>query len=117
MARRNSQDLRELVKSVRDKSFPYNKRDGKERNWHDYDQAQVNEIADVLEAIRDVVDIAVSRMPEKKKVPGRPPVPSGDIAKVMLMQAYFGMPNRIAQGFPGCSGRSSAYPVSSHIKQ
>ena len=59
----------------------------------------MNEIADVLETIRDVVNIAASRIPEKKKGPGRPPVPSQDILKVMLMQAYFGMPNRIAEGF------------------
>ena len=59
----------------------------------------MNEIADVLETIRDVVNIAASRIPEKKKGPGRLPVPSQDISKVMLMQAYFGMPNRIAEGF------------------
>ena len=49
------EDLRNLVKSVRDQSFPYEKREQPERNWHLYDQAQVNEIADVLETIRDVV--------------------------------------------------------------
>ena len=38
-------------------------------------------------------------MPEVKRGAGRPPVPSSDIVKVMLMQAYFGMPNRIARGF------------------
>ena len=99
MARKTAEDLRNLVKSVRDKSYPYERREEKERNWHNYDRAQVNEIADVLETIRDVVDIAVSRIPEKKRGLGRPSVPSQDIVKVMLMQAYFGMPNRIAQGF------------------
>ena len=99
MARKTAEDLRNLVKSVRDKSYPYERREEKERNWHDYDRAQVNEIADVLETIRDVVDLAASRIPEKKNGPGRPSVPSQDIVKVMLMQAYFGMPNRIAQGF------------------
>jgi transposase len=99
MTMRNSEDLRDLVKSVRDRSFPYEKREEKNMNWHDYDQAQVNEIADVLETIRDIVNIAVSRMPEKVRGPGRPPVPSQDVVKVMLMQAYFGMPNRVAQGF------------------
>ena len=99
MAMKTAEDLRNLVKSVRDKTFPYEKREEKNRNWHQYDQAQVNEIADVLETIRDVVNIAASRIPEKKKGPGRPPVPSQDILKVMLMQAYFGMPNRIAEGF------------------
>ena len=99
MARKTAEDLRNLVKSVRDKSFPYERREEKERNWHQYDKAQVNEIADVLETMRDVVDIASSRIPEKKRGAGRPPVPSSDIVKVMLMQAYFGMPNRVAQGF------------------
>ncbi len=99
MARKTSEDLRDLVKSVRDRSFPYEKREEKERNWHDYDRAQVNEIVDILETIRDIVNIALSRIPEKKSGPGRPHVPYQDIVKVMLMQAYFGMPNRVAQGF------------------
>ena len=99
MTRKTVEDLRNLVKSVRDRSFPYEKREEKERNWHDYDRAQVNEIADVLDNIRGMVNIAASRIPEKKRGPGRPPVPSQDIVKVMLMQAYFGMPNRIAEGF------------------
>ena len=99
MTMRNSEDLRDLVKSVRDRSFPYERRDEKERDWHNCDQAQVNEIADVLETIRDIVNIAASRIPEKKNGVGRMPVSSQDIVKVMLMQAYFGMPNRVAQGF------------------
>ena len=99
MARKTVGDLRNFVKSVRDRSFPYERRDENERNWHDCDRAQVNGIADVLETIRDIVNIAASRIPERKREPGRPPVPSQDIVKVMLMQAYFGMPNRIAQGF------------------
>jgi transposase len=99
MARRTVEDLRNLVKSVRDRSFPYEKRESKKRNWSSYDDAQVNEIADVLETIRDIVDMAASNLPEKKKTAGRPPVPASDVVKVMLMQAYFGMPNRIAEGF------------------
>jgi len=99
MARKTAEGLRNPVKSVRDKSFPYERREEKNRNWHNYDKAQVNEIADVLETIRDMVNIAVSRIPEKKKGPGRPPMKSQDIVMFMLMQAYFGMPNRIAQGF------------------
>ena len=99
MARKTAEDLRNLVKSVRDQSFPYEKREPVGRNWHQYDHAQVNEIADVLETIRDVVNIASSRIPEEKRGVGRPPVPAPDIVKVMLMQAYFGMPNRVAEGF------------------
>ena len=99
MARRTVEDLRNLVKSVRDRSFPYEKRESDKRNWSSYDDAQVNEIADVLETIRDIVDMAASNLPERKKTAGRPPVPASDVVKVMLMQAYFGMPNRIAEGF------------------
>ena len=58
MAKRNAEDLRNAVKSVRDRSFPYEKRDEEKRNWSHYDDAQVYEIADILEAIRDVVDMA-----------------------------------------------------------
>ena len=45
----------------------------------------MNEIADVLEIIRDIVIIAASRTPEKKNGVGRPPVSPQDIVKVMLM--------------------------------
>ncbi|OWP57078.1 MAG: hypothetical protein B2I17_02650 [Thermoplasmatales archaeon B_DKE] len=99
MTRKTVEDLRNLVKSVRDRSFPYGKREAVDRNWHQYEQTQVNEIADVLETIRGVVNIASSRIPGERRGAGRPPVPVSDIVKVMLMQAYFGMPNRVAEGF------------------
>ena len=99
MARKTAEDLRDLVRSVRDRSFPYDGREPARRNWSDYENAQINEIADILETIRDVVDMATSSLPERRRTAGRPPVPASDIVKVMLMQAYFGMPNRIAEGF------------------
>ncbi|EQD56676.1 hypothetical protein B1A_11426, partial [mine drainage metagenome] len=52
-----------------------------------------------METIREVVNIASSLVPEEKRGAGRPSVPTSDIVKVMLMQAYFGMPNRVAEGF------------------
>lgn len=97
--RKSVEDLQELIKSVRDRGFPYVGREEKERNWSSYDRAQINEIAEVLETIRDIVDEASSRVEAKKRGPGRPAVPPSDVVKVMLMQAYFGMPNRVAQGF------------------
>ena len=99
MARKTSEDLRDLVKSIRDRSFPYEKREPERRNWSDYENAQINEVADILESIRDVVDLAASRMPAIRRGVGKPPVPASDIVKVMLMQTYFGTPNRIAEGF------------------
>ena len=82
MARKTSEDLRDLVKSIRDRSFPYEKREPERRNWSDYENAQINEVADILESIRDVVDLAASRMPAIRRGVGKPPVPASDIVKV-----------------------------------
>ena len=116
MARKTVEDLRNLVKSVRDRSFPYEKRDTVKRNWSSYEDAQVNEIADILETIRDVVNMAASNLPERKKTAGRPPVPASDVVKVMLMQTYFGMPNRIAEGFLRLFGEKLGIPSSFSYK-
>ncbi len=86
------------MKSVRDGTFPYVHREETKRDWYLYDRAQIDEIADVLETIRNVVDIASYLILGKRGV-GRPPVPAPDLVKVMLMQAYFGMPNRVAKDF------------------
>ncbi|EQD30351.1 hypothetical protein B2A_14157, partial [mine drainage metagenome] len=40
-----------------------------------------------------------SRMSGKNRLPGRPPMPADDIAKIMLLQCYFGFSNRVAAGF------------------
>ena len=61
----------------------------------------MNVIADVVETIKDIANIVASRIPEKKKGVGGWPLTPQDIVKVMLMQAHFVMPNRIAQGFLG----------------
>ena len=97
--RKSVEDLRDLIKSVRDRGFPYEGREQRDRNWSPYDQAQINEIAEILETIRDIVDEASSRIETKKRGPGRPAVPPSDVVKVISCKAYFGMPNRVAQGF------------------
>ncbi|MCL5439299.1 MAG: hypothetical protein M1595_00095 [Candidatus Thermoplasmatota archaeon] len=68
MDRKTVKDLRNLVKSVRNKSFPYTRRKEKKRNLHDYDRAYVNETANVLGTIRDAVNIASFRILEEKIV-------------------------------------------------
>ena len=57
----------------------------------------------MLYTITKLVDEATNRIPaeelEKERGRGRPPVYSpADIAKVMLMQSYFGVSNRVAAG-------------------
>ena len=97
-----SSELREVAASVRNGTFSYESRPKKSVDWASYDEAQVNELADMLNSIRDVVDEACARIagrsPETKNGPGRPPVPSCDLAKALMLQSYFGASNRVAAG-------------------
>lgn len=96
-------DLQNIVSSVRDGTFKYEDKEKKAIDWKMYDEAQINEIVDMLQMINKSVDTAFerirSRVLKKKSLPGRPPVSADDIAKIMLLQCYFGFSNRVAAGF------------------
>ncbi len=98
--RRTTDELRDLVKSVRSGEFEYEERPKKSLDWSSYDEAQAYELADMLYTIRKLVDEAANRLPEpERRGPGRPPIhSSADVAKVLLMQSYFGVSNRVAAG-------------------
>ena len=97
--RRGTEELRELVKSVRSGEFQYQGRPSKSMDCSSYDEAQAYELADMLYLIRRFVEEAVARLPEEEGRAGRPPVHSpADVAKVLLMQSYFGVSNRVAAG-------------------
>ena len=102
MAERHTTDeLRELVKSVRAGTFHYDGRPPKRSlDWGSYNEAQLHEISDTLNLIRRFVNLASSRMPEKTRLGrrGRPPFPAGDVAKALLLQSYFGVSDRVAAG-------------------
>jgi transposase len=90
-----------LIKELKDKEFKYIPREEREINWSRYDEAQLNEINDMLLTIRDTVDEAALRLhikDAKFEGPGRPPYPPEDLAKAILMQQYFGVANRGAAG-------------------
>lgn len=97
-----SNELKEIASSVRNGTFHYDGRQRRSIDWASYDEAQVNELADVLEAIRDLVEDACGRIASRgtaaRNGPGRPPVPGRDIAKTLLLQSYFGVSNRVAAG-------------------
>ena len=100
--RRTTKELRDLVKSVRSGAFEYDERERRSLDWSSYTEAQAYELADMLYTITKLVDEAANRVPAEeleKRGRGRPPVHSpADIAKVMLMQSYFGVSNRVAAG-------------------
>lgn len=103
MRRLWSRDLQNIVSAVRSGTFEYKEKEGKLIDWSKYDAAQVNEITDILQMINDAVDAAygrvISREPKKKRPPGKPLIPADDIAKIMLLQCYFGFSNRVSAGF------------------
>ncbi len=98
--RHTTDELRELASSVRDGTYHYD--DGKPKkslDWASYNEAQVNELADTLNLIRKFVDRASAYIPERHRTGrGRPPVPTRDVAKALLLQACFGVSDRVAAG-------------------
>jgi len=100
--RAQSETVRKIITQVRTQEFSYKERPPKKINWTQYDRAQIHEIADTLEFIRALVDNAArriaSRHRESDKKPGRPATDAIDVTKVLLLQSYFGVANRVAEG-------------------
>lgn len=101
--RYRGEELRKLIKTIRDGTFEYSNRESAKTNWAKYDSAQIKELACYLDNLRDLVDEAERRIdertPPKKRGPGRPPIDASDIAKILLLQTYSESPNRVAEGF------------------
>jgi len=95
-------ELRATIKKIRDGSFQYENREQAKTDWAKYDSAQIREMADYLDNLRDIVDEADNRIRSrtipKKRGPGKPETNPADIAKTLLLQTYTGSPNRIAEG-------------------
>jgi len=91
--------VRKLIDSARRGEMDYEGRPPPKVDWTAYDLAQTRELADMVAMIRELVDAAETRLRERRKRrPGRPATPAADIAKVLLLQAYLEVPNRVAQG-------------------
>jgi len=105
MGRKSNQSiLKKLLGSIDSGDFKYESCEKKVINWSSYDQAQINEINDMLVYIRDVVDRAVLELhidewyEGELEKPGQPMVFPGDLAKAVLLQQYFQVSNRVSQG-------------------
>lgn len=91
--------MRELAKSVRDGTYQYDGKSKRSLDFSTYNEAQANELADTLNLIRKFVDRASARIPERhRNGRGRPPIPARDVAKALLLQACFGVSDRVAAG-------------------
>ena len=99
--RKRQRLLRQIISGVRDKKFDYETKEPKKRDWFKYDRAQCREIVEMLELIKLLVDAAERRLePDSEPFSrGRPVIARPvDVAKVMLMQSYFQVANRPAEG-------------------
>ena len=96
------EELRAIIRKIRDGTFEYDTREPPETNWTRYDKAQIYEMIHYLNNIKDLVDEADKRIkertPPKKRGPGRPPIDPADIAKALLLQTYINSPNRLTEG-------------------
>jgi len=105
MGRKSNQSiLRSLLNQIENEEFKYEPKEKEKIDWYNYDHAQINEINDMLNTIRDCVDEVVNELninekyKNKVKERGRPPTHPGDLTKVILMQQYFLTSNRTTQG-------------------
>ena len=78
-----SDELKEMASSVRKGTFNHDGRQRRSIDRASCDEARVNELADVLKMIRDVVEGACRRIAEcrtdARDGPGRPPVQSSPL--------------------------------------
>ena len=101
-SKHRGEELRAIIRKVRDGTFEYESREPPKTNWTQYDKAQIYEMVYYLNNIRDLVDEADRRIkertPPKKIGAGRPPIDPADIAKALLLQTYTNSPNRLTEG-------------------
>lgn len=101
---KTQEKLNTLLKQLKEDKFEYEAKTPKNVDWASYDQAQINEINDMLTLIRENVDEAGLRTETETTLfrnpgRGRPRNSPTDLAKVILMQQYFGVSNRVAEGY------------------
>ncbi len=98
-----ARNQRIIIKNIRDGTSVYESKERVLTNWAQYAQAQIPEMANYLDNIRDLVDEAYKRIkertPPKKRGSGGSPTDPADIAKTLLLQTYIESSNRVAEGF------------------
>lgn len=96
---KRDQQLHQLVGDVREHKFPYAAPEGRAVDWTTYTEAQINEVGDTLRMIRQAVEQVPPQPPAAAKA-GRPfRYIASDLAKVLLLQQYLGVSNRVCQGW------------------
>lgn len=101
MERKVQRKFTQLIKDLNEGKIKYEPKKPKPIDWFSYTQAQINEIRDFLTLTKNLVDEAVRRLgPAPARAgPGRPvEKPASDRAKAVLVQQFFQVSNRVAEG-------------------
>lgn len=93
-------EFRQVLRSVKDGSYPYHPREPTGRLWRRYDMAQVNELPDVISLMRRLVDAVDVGMPAGRGCAH----PKTNLAKLILAQQYDGRCNRNSIGLLSLMG-------------
>ncbi|MDR0461610.1 MAG: hypothetical protein LBH62_09370 [Nitrososphaerota archaeon] len=101
---KKQQQLNTVIGQLNDKEYKYQEQTPKPYDWTNYDLAQTSEINDILLFIRDIANQAAINLdlpPDQaeRKGPGRPKNSPVDGAKIVMIAQYFGLSNRVAQGY------------------
>jgi len=97
MTKHPSQQFRQLVVDVRNKTFEYPKQEHRKTHWHNYNLSKINDIKSILVFIRKSVDNIF--IDEDFGKVGRPSVNPRYLAKAILFCEAVGIPERQAQGW------------------
>ncbi|MCL2172175.1 MAG: hypothetical protein FWB84_00795 [Candidatus Bathyarchaeota archaeon] len=101
---KKQQQLNTVIGQLKDKEYKYQEQTPKPYDWTNYDLAQTSEINDILLFIRDIanqvaINLDLSPDQAERKGPGRPKNSPVDGAKIVMIAQYFGLSNRVAQGY------------------
>lgn len=91
--------LTQLIKDVRSRKYRYVPVEDKPIDWHSYKEAQINEMNDYLVLVREIIDEIHGELGDidQGRV-GKPPKSCFDRAKAIMLQQYFEVSNRVAEG-------------------
>ncbi|MEA1868614.1 MAG: hypothetical protein U9N09_00380 [Euryarchaeota archaeon] len=64
-SKKQGEELRGIIMNIRDGTFEYESKVQVKTNWTQYDKAQIHEMANYLDNIRDLVEEADKRIKER----------------------------------------------------
>jgi transposase len=99
-------EFRQVLRSVKNGSYPYHPREPTPIPWHRYDVAQTNELPEVISLMGRLIDAVNIGMPAGRGCAD----PKANLAKLILAQQYDGRCNRNSIGLLSLMGEKLGIP-------